>query len=68
MTGVQTCALPIFGIGSIGGMALMSTLISLPFQATADRPALNRSVRIIAGGLGLAFGLFYGAILLWSSA
>ena len=57
-----------FGIGSIGGMALMSTLISLPFQATAGRPALNRSVRIIAGGLGLAFGLFYGAILLWSSA
>lgn len=57
-----------FGVGSIGGMALMSTLISLPFQATAGRPALNRSVRIVAGGLGLAFGLFYGAILLWSSA
>jgi ABC-type nickel/cobalt efflux system permease component RcnA len=55
-----------FGIGSIGGMALMSALISLPFHATAGRPALNRSVRIVAGGLGLAFGLFYGT-LLWSN-
>jgi len=48
-----------FGIGSIGGMALMSVLISLPFTATAGRPGLNRSIRIVAGGLGLAFGLFY---------
>jgi ABC-type nickel/cobalt efflux system permease component RcnA len=48
-----------FGAGSIGGMALMSVLISVPFHATAERPALNRSVRIVAGGLGLAFGLFY---------
>ena len=48
-----------FGIGSIGGMALMSVLISLPFNLTAGRPALHRSIRIAAGGLGLAFGLFY---------
>jgi high-affinity nickel-transport protein len=48
-----------FGIGSIGGMALMSLVISLPFNATAGRPRLNRSIRIVAGGLGLAFGLFY---------
>jgi len=48
-----------FGIGSIGGMALMSLLISVPFSATAGQPGLNRSVRIVAGGLGLAFGLFY---------
>ena len=48
-----------FGIGSIGGMALMSVLISLPFHATARRPGLNRSIRIVAGGLGLAFGLLY---------
>ena len=48
-----------FGTGSIGGMALMSVLISLPFNATAGQPRLNRSVRILAGGLGLAFGLFY---------
>lgn len=48
-----------FGVGSIGGMALMSVLISFPFGATAGRPGLNRSIRIVAGGLGLAFGLFY---------
>ena len=48
-----------FGIGSIVGMASMSVMISLPFNATAGRPALNRSIRIVASGLGLAFGLFY---------
>jgi ABC-type nickel/cobalt efflux system permease component RcnA len=48
-----------FGIGSIGGMGLMSVLISLPFHVTAGRPGLNRSIRIVAGGLGLAFGLLY---------
>ena len=48
-----------FGIGSIGGMALMSILISLPFNVSAGRPELNRSIRIVAGGLGLAFGLIY---------
>ena len=48
-----------FGIGSIGGMAMMSVLISVPFLASARRPGLNRFIRIAAGGLGLAFGLFY---------
>lgn len=48
-----------FGIGSIGGMALMSVLISVPFSASARRPGINRFLRIAAGGLGLAFGLFY---------
>lgn len=48
-----------FGIGSVVGMALMSVLISLPFNASANRPVLNRSIRIAAGGLGLAFGLSY---------
>jgi hypothetical protein len=57
-----------FGIGSVGGMALMSVLISLPFNATAGRPALNRSIRIVAGGLGLAFGLFYAWSQLYPGA
>lgn len=48
-----------FGLGSIGGMALMSVLISVPFRVTAGRPGLNRSIRIVASGLGVAFGLFY---------
>ncbi len=48
-----------FGIGSIGGMALMSVLISVPFSASARRPGIHRFLRIAAGGLGMAFGLFY---------
>ena len=51
--------LALFGVGSIGGMALMSVAISLPFAATAARPGLNRAIRIAAGALSLAFGLFY---------
>jgi len=57
--GLGLAYLAAFGIGSIGGMALMSVLISLPFNLSAGRPALHRSIRIAAGGAGLAFGLFY---------
>ncbi len=49
----------VFGVGSIGGMAIMSVLLSLPFAATAGSPSLNRTLRVAAGGLSLAFGLFY---------
>ncbi len=56
----------IFGIGSIGGMLLMSAMIGLPFALTARRFAiLNRGIRLVAGlfsvlfGLWLAWGLVY---------
>jgi ABC-type nickel/cobalt efflux system permease component RcnA len=49
----------VFGIGSIGGMALMSLLISLPFAATASLPGIHRALRVAAGVLSLAFGLVY---------
>ncbi len=49
----------IFGIGSIGGMMLMSALISLPLRFTADRfKRANLAVRLAAGAFSLAFGLF----------
>ncbi|MEW6210200.1 MAG: hypothetical protein AB1631_17670 [Acidobacteriota bacterium] len=49
----------IFGIGSIGGMMLMSALISLPIRLTADRfKRANLAVRVAAGAFSLAFGLF----------
>jgi ABC-type nickel/cobalt efflux system permease component RcnA len=51
--------LAVFGVGSIGGMALTSLLIGLPFAATTARPALNRSIRIATSACSLAFGLFY---------
>jgi high-affinity nickel permease len=49
----------IFGVGSIGGMMLMSTVIGLPFMLTASKSVLlNKIVRGIAGVTSVAFGLF----------
>ncbi len=50
----------IFGIGSIGGMLLMSTLIGLPFVLTAVRfESINKPVRFVAGVASVVFGLYY---------
>ncbi|HEX8141219.1 MAG TPA: hypothetical protein VF553_01395 [Pyrinomonadaceae bacterium] len=50
----------IFGIGSIGGMLLMSILISLPFVSTARRfQWIHTPVRLVAGIMSVAFGLYY---------
>jgi len=48
----------IFGIGSVGGMFLMSTLIGLPFSFTARHERLNAIVRTASGILSVVFGLF----------
>ena len=51
----------VFGIGSVGGMMLMSTVIGLPFIFSANRSVtLNRIVRGIAGATSIVFGLFLG--------
>lgn len=51
----------VFGIGSIGGMVLMSMVIGLPFLVSADRSlALNRLVRGVAGTASILFGIFLG--------
>jgi high-affinity nickel permease len=51
----------VFGIGSIGGMMVMSTVIGLPFMFTANKSmALNKIVRGIAGITSVLFGLFLG--------
>jgi ABC-type nickel/cobalt efflux system permease component RcnA len=51
----------IFGLGSIGGMLLLSGIISVPFVLTAQRfAAMNRSIRILAGVASVVFGLFLG--------
>jgi sulfite exporter TauE/SafE len=53
----------VFGIGSIGGMLLMSALIGLPFALTARRYAfLNGGIRLAAG----AFSILYGLVLAWN--
>ena len=51
----------IFGLGSVGGMLLLSGIISLPFILTAQRFSLmNRWIRVTAGVASITFGLFLG--------
>jgi ABC-type nickel/cobalt efflux system permease component RcnA len=48
----------VFGLGSVGGMLLMSALISLPFVATAQKfTSINKGIRLLAGVFSVAFGL-----------
>ena len=52
----------VFGLGSTGGMLLMSSLISLPFVWTAGR------ARLLTQGLQMLVGLGsmgFGAFLAW---
>jgi len=49
----------VFGIGSIGGMLLMSTLLGISFVFMAHRSEkLNLVVRGISGIVSVGFGLF----------
>lgn len=49
----------VFGVGSIGGMMVMSTLFALPAQFTANRfTRANFALRGLAGLFSLSFGLF----------
>jgi ABC-type nickel/cobalt efflux system permease component RcnA len=49
----------VFGVGSIGGMMLMSLLLSVPFHLTAKRFArVDFAMRGMAGLFSLGFGLF----------
>ena len=52
----------VFGIGSIGGMMLMSTLLSLPFHLTAGRfTQIHWLARVSAGVFSIGFGL----LMIW---
>jgi ABC-type nickel/cobalt efflux system permease component RcnA len=49
----------IFGVGSIGGMMVMSLILSLPLRLTADHfTKTNFAVRALTGCFSLGFGLF----------
>ena len=53
----------VFGLGSIGGMLLMSAVVGAPFAVTARRfSKINGGIRLVAGLLSVAFGL----ILAWN--
>jgi hypothetical protein len=52
--------LGLFGIGSTFGMLVMSGLIGLPFAFSGRRlTSLNYGLQTAAGGLSIAFGLWY---------
>jgi ABC-type nickel/cobalt efflux system permease component RcnA len=52
----------VFGVGSIGGMLLMSALIGVPFALTSRRyEVINGGIRFAAG----AFSIVYGLVLAW---
>ncbi|TAK62026.1 MAG: urease accessory protein UreH [Bacteroidetes bacterium] len=48
----------IFGLGSVGGMFLMSALIGLPFSLTANFTRLNKAIQLTAGVISVVFGIF----------
>ncbi len=48
----------IFGIGSVGGMFLMSALIGLPFSFTSKYEQANKIIRTTAGVISVCLGLF----------
>lgn len=49
----------IFGVGSIGGMMLMSFLVALPFSLTAKKfNRLNHLMQSVAGLISVGLGLF----------
>lgn len=51
----------IFGIGSVGGMLALSSMIAVPFVLTAQRFTIfNRWIRILAGGASIGFGFILG--------
>ena len=55
----------VFGVGSIGGMLVMSAIIGIPFSLTARRFALvNGGIRLCAGLFSIVFGLVLGWELL----
>ena len=49
----------IFGLGSVGGMSLMSAVIGLPSAFTSRHLRINTIVRISSGILSVLFRLFY---------
>ena len=49
----------VFGLGSVGGMLIMSSLISLPFVITRKRfNVLSEGLQVAVGLFSLSFGLF----------
>jgi len=62
----QVAYIATFGVGSIGGMLIMSALISLPFVLTAARfQHANRFIQLTAGVVSTVFGAFLVCQHVW---
>lgn len=49
----------VFGVGSVGGMLLMSSIISLPFLLTAGRLSIvGRALQVLVGVFSVGFGIY----------
>lgn len=55
----------VFGVGSIGGMMMMSVLVGLPFHLTASR--LNRFNHLLQGAAGLV-SVAVGSVIVYENA
>ncbi|MCR2821575.1 sulfite exporter TauE/SafE family protein [Lederbergia panacisoli] len=49
----------IFGLGTILGMLLFTTIIGIPFVLSKGRSGMNRSLTIATGVISAVFGLYY---------
>jgi high-affinity nickel-transport protein len=49
----------LFGIGSVGGMALLSGVAGFPMAKLARRPGPRRALALATGALSLGFGLWW---------
>jgi ABC-type nickel/cobalt efflux system permease component RcnA len=57
----------VFGVGSIGGMLLMSTLISLPIILTTRRfERIETPMRLVVSISSIAFGIYYAWLTGWA--
>jgi high-affinity nickel-transport protein len=48
----------LFGVGTMAGMILVTSLIALPFAASHRLPYLNLALRVLAGALSLGLGVY----------
>ena len=61
--------LAVFGVGSIAGMLLLSSLMGLPLGYLELRyAAFHRGLQIVAGGASVAFGLYLLVVHSWAGA
>jgi len=49
----------VFGLGTVAGMLLTTTVIGMPFALTSGKIRLNRALAGLAGAFSVAFGLYY---------